>query len=100
MRRFHTAEPDATHQQEEIKPLRRQSTCEANAGTAFASKEYRPMAFPLVIPTPKPPPRDDFPDLEHLDRPELDDGPDTDREPLPLLDWDDDAESGVVKRRA
>ena len=62
------------------------------------------MAFPALIPTPKPPPRtDEFNDLERLDRPELDDAPDTDRDPrvvpLPALDWEEDSESGV-KRRA
>jgi hypothetical protein len=62
------------------------------------------MSLPLLAPTPKPPapPRDDFADLEHLDRPELDDAPDTEREPLtlPSLEWDqDDGESGI-KRRA
>jgi len=61
------------------------------------------MASPLVIPTPKPPPRgDDFADLEHLDRPELDEVPDTDRDPrapLSPLEWEEDSESHV-KRRA
>jgi hypothetical protein len=64
------------------------------------------MAFPALLPTPKPPaplPSDEFPNIENLDRPELDDMPDTDRDPvptLPSLDWEND-ESGVsIKRRA
>jgi hypothetical protein len=61
------------------------------------------MALPLSIPTPKPPPRtDDFADLERLDRSELDEMPDTDRDPcgpLSNLEWEEDNESGV-KRRA
>lgn len=65
------------------------------------------MAFPLPTPGPttpaddpwKSPKGDEFAGLEELDRPELDDGPDT--EPcLPALEWDDeDGESGVKKRR-
>ncbi len=62
----------------------------------------------LPLPTPKPPPLpmfegDDFTGIESLDRPELDDAPDTERDPrrhLPTLDWEEDSESGVVKRRA
>jgi hypothetical protein len=44
---------------------------------------------------------EDFTGIEDLDRPELDDAPDTERTPatLPSLGWDDDGESGV-KRRA
>ncbi len=60
------------------------------------------MALPVVIPTPKPPPRaDDFADLDRLDRTELDEVPDTDRDPrgpLPNLDWEEDNESGVKRR--
>ena len=58
---------------------------------------------PAIAPTPKPPRFDpDFTDLERLDRPELDDAPDTDRgDPptLPSLEWEDDGESGVKPRR-
>lgn len=58
------------------------------------------MALPALIPTPKPPPREDYTGIERLDRPELDDVPDTDREPptLPSLGWDDDGDSGVKRR--
>jgi hypothetical protein len=62
------------------------------------------MSLPLLAPTPKPPPipRDEFIDLEHLDRPELDDAPDTERDivpTLPSLEWDStDGESGVKRR--
>jgi len=70
------------------------------------------MALPLVSPTPKPPapPRKETPhhesgepefyNIERLDRPELDDAPDTDRSPptLPSLEWEEDGESGVKRR--
>jgi hypothetical protein len=56
------------------------------------------MSLPLRIPTPKPPPQDDYSGLDELDRPELDDAPDTDP-CLPALDWDEsDGESGVKRR--
>ena len=55
------------------------------------------MALPL--PTPKPPaPRDDYTGLEDLDRPELDEAPDTDPMLTPL-DWDTDQDSGIVTKR-
>jgi len=72
------------------------------------------MALPLRTPTPPPLPHktdksrphrtrepgpDDFTGLDELDRPELDDAPDTDPMPaLTALDWDSDAESGVKRR--
>jgi hypothetical protein len=60
------------------------------------------MALPL--PTPKPPvPRDDdFAGLEDLDRPELDEAPDTDPMTDPMLtplDWDQDLDSGIVTKK-
>ena len=60
------------------------------------------MALPARTLTPKPPapPRDDYAGLEELDRSELDEQPDTDREPLPALEWDDDGESGIKRRHA
>ncbi len=64
------------------------------------------MALPLRTPTPPAPapPRkigDDFFGIEDLDRPELDDAPDTEPCPtLPSLGWDDDNESGVKQRRS
>lgn len=56
------------------------------------------MALPL--PTPKPPvPHDDYVGLEDLDRPELDEAPDTDPILAPLdLDWDGDQDSGIVTK--
>jgi len=60
------------------------------------------MSLPLRIPTPKPPQHDDYTGLEELDRPELDDVPDTERDPrpLPTLEWDEvDGESGVKDKR-
>ncbi len=57
------------------------------------------MSLPLPIPTPKPPvPRDEFAGLEELDRPELDEAPDTDPMLTPL-DWDGDKESGIVTKK-
>ncbi len=57
------------------------------------------MSLPLQIPTPKPPvPRDEFAGLEELDRPELDEAPDTDPMLTPL-DWDGDKESGIVTKK-
>ena len=64
------------------------------------------MALPLLrTPTPPPPPRkkhDEYAGIEDLDRPELDDPPDTDPSPtLPSLEWDEgDGESGVKQRRS
>ena len=63
------------------------------------------MSLPLRIPTPKPPPPpqttrstgDDYTGIDELDRWELDE-PDTERMPLPPLDWDNDSESGVKRR--
>ncbi|HEY1954812.1 MAG TPA: hypothetical protein VGH28_04355 [Polyangiaceae bacterium] len=60
------------------------------------------MALPLPTPIPTPPEaRDDYAGLEELDRPELDDAPDTEPSPtLPTLEWDEeDGESGVKQRR-
>jgi hypothetical protein len=57
------------------------------------------MSLPQRTPTPPVPRRDDFAGLEDLDRPELDDAPDTDPMPLDPLDWDGDNESGIVPRR-
>ena len=56
------------------------------------------MALPLLTTPPPPAPRDEFAGLEDLDRPELDEAPDTDPELTPL-DWDGDNESGIVPRR-
>ena len=58
------------------------------------------MSFPLTLYTPKPPApsREEYAGLEDLDRPELDDAPDTEREPLPALGWEEDSESGVKRR--
>jgi len=60
------------------------------------------MSLPLRIPTPKPPPHDDYSGIDELDRPELDDAPDTERDTvpqLPTLEWDEtDGESGVITR--
>ncbi len=73
------------------------------------------MTFPLrTTSTPPPPLRkipphttaretDEYMGIEDLDRPELDEVPDTDRTPptLPSLEWDDkDGESGVKQRRS
>ena len=58
------------------------------------------MALPKRSPIP-PAPReriDEFAGLEDLDRPELDEAPDTDPMLVPL-DWDGDNESGIVPRR-
>ena len=59
------------------------------------------MALPQRSPIP-PAPRerqvDEFAGLEDLDRPELDEAPDTDPMLLPL-DWEGDNESGIVPRR-
>ncbi len=59
------------------------------------------MALPLPTPIPTSPgTRDEFAGLEELDRPELDDAPDTVPDPkLPALGWDEDSESGVKPRR-
>ena len=58
------------------------------------------MAFPLFTPIPTPPgaASDEFAGLEELDRPELDDAPDTEPR-LPALEWDEDSESGIKPRR-
>ena len=57
------------------------------------------MSLPLRSPIPPAPnSRDDFAGLEDLDRPELDEAPDTDPMLVPL-DWDGDNESGIVPRR-
>ena len=57
------------------------------------------MALPLLTTPPPPPaPRDEFAGLEDLDRPELDEAPDTDPMLVPL-DWDGDQESGIVPKR-
>ena len=80
----------------------------ANAGTSLAVQHHTVMALPLLH-TPVPPPRvpaikpDDYLGIEDLDRPELDEAPDTDPCPttLPSLEWDDgDGESGVKQRRS
>ena len=55
------------------------------------------MALPQRSPIP-PAPRDEFAGIEDLDRPELDEAPDTDPMLVPL-DWDGDNESGIVPRR-
>jgi hypothetical protein len=59
------------------------------------------MSVPLPTYTPKPPapPPEEYAGLEELDRPELDDQPDTERDPLPALGWEDDGESGIKPRR-
>lgn len=58
------------------------------------------MALPARTLTDKPPapPRDEYAGLERLDRAELDDQPDTDRNPLADLEWDEDGESGIKRR--
>jgi hypothetical protein len=56
------------------------------------------LPLPTYTPTPPAPPREEYTGLEELDRPELDDAPDTEREPLPPLDWDEDGESGIKRR--
>ena len=73
------------------------------------------MTLPLrTTSTPPPPLRkiprgdcaDDYSGIEDLDRSELDDAPDTEREEhapptLPSLEWDEkDGESGVKQRRS
>ena len=58
------------------------------------------MSLPQRSPIP-PAPRErdsEFAGLEDLDRPELDEAPDTDPMLVPL-DWDGDNESGIVPRR-
>lgn len=59
------------------------------------------MSLPLPLYTPKPPApsREDYAGLEDLDRSELDESPDTERDPLPALGWEDDNESGIKPRR-
>jgi hypothetical protein len=63
------------------------------------------MALHLRIPSSssKPPPRvDDFADLDRLDRPELDEAPDTERDPrgpLANLEWEEEDNESGVKRR-
>jgi hypothetical protein len=59
------------------------------------------MALPLRIPSSsKPPPRtDDFADLDRLDRTELDEAPDTERDPLANLEWEEEDNESGVKRR-
>ena len=57
------------------------------------------MSLPLRSPIPPAPrERDEFAGIEDLDRPELDEAPDTDPMLVPL-DWDGDNESGIVPRR-
>lgn len=61
------------------------------------------MSLSLRITTPPPPaaPYDEYEGLEDLDRAELDDMPETERDgaaTLASLDWDDDGESGVKRR--